>query len=959
MRFNFLLFFYLVTHSFLLAQDKETIFDSYPTDEKIRIYYDLNYNIVDKESAKIYRELILKDNNTPLSKISEYNNDGTKIKTFYSSYIGYPNGRDSIILDGPRTFFYKNGYYSLIQYFKNNIQTAEEIKFYEDGKIYIESNYLLGKKNGQEKEYYKNGNIKSIRNYFFGKIDGKEVGYYENGTKSYEINYSNDIPIGKGIGYYGTGEILYERNYMNSNYSEIGYSINGCKLYVKEPMGDPKDFKMIYYQPTIFGKCSEKILSEFNYKNNLIHGIYKVYHSTGSIKYSVNYKYGLKEGEFKSFYDNESLKTIVKYENDLKNGVEKGYHKNKAKKYTKNYKQDLLNGTEKHYDKSGNEVSSKSWINNSIIGESKVFYADGKTKSLTNYSDDGLKNGNYFEYYPSGNILLSGEYIKGLKQSEILYYFDSIKPIVKRKTNLKDNVKNGEEIVYYNNGQVKYESNFQNGKLKGEYAEYSELNNEMIYSVNYIDNKKHGEEIEYFSSCLPSKITNYSDGIINGDVIEYYESGGVKSEAKFENGIQSGKTIQYYETGEKYSEVNYENFKRVNTEVGFYKSGIVSYKKEYISKEAGKEFNTIQEAKINEEGYYETGEKKYIKNIDNIYLSSSYESYYKSGKIESVFEYDKLNPISEIVYYDTSVDSLMKGPKKYERKYVNDLIQGEEIGYYETGEKKSTVVYEKGLKQGNEIFFYRGGDENYSVLWENGLKKEKRIALVIGNAAYDEEPLLNPVNDATLIKNSLEKLGFDVDFHTDLETKREMTEAIFNFGEKRKNYDVAFIYYAGHGVQVNNQNYFLPIKEKFNSESAVKAFGVSMQQIIDVLAAQRENQLNLVVLDACRNNPFEKKFKRSRNAFSKGAGLAKPPELEGALFAYSTRAGDVAPDGDGNNSLYTEVLASKMLEENVEIKQVFQNVRSEVMKISEGNQRPIEESLLMGEGGYYLNQTIQ
>ncbi|MDG2343241.1 MAG: caspase family protein, partial [Flavobacteriales bacterium] len=108
-------------------------------------------------------------------------------------------------------------------------------------------------------------------------------------------------------------------------------------------------------------------------------------------------------------------------------------------------------------------------------------------------------------------------------------------------------------------------------------------------------------------------------------------------------------------------------------------------------------------------------------------------------------------------------------------------------------------------------------------------QKEKRLALVIGNSDYDKGALKNPVNDALLIAETLDSLDFDVILDTNLTTKRDFRNKIIEFGDKRPEYDVAFVYYAGHGVQVNNENYLLPTKEEFKSEYDVEDFGVSVQ----------------------------------------------------------------------------------------------------------------------------------
>ena len=432
----------------------------------------------------------------------------------------------------------------------------------------------------------------------------------------------------------------------------------------------------------------------------------------------------------------------------------------------------------------------------------------------------------------------------------------------------------------------------------------------------------------------------------------------------------TGKKTEFYETGEVLSEVNYRNNSKYGIEIGYYISGEILYKKDYerATAKAGPGptdlTDYIPEAIINETGFYETGETKYVKYQHKLLKEASYKNYYKNGKIASVFEFDGLNPISETGYYDIDIESISSGfgEKLFERKYVDGLIQGEEITYHKSGETKSTVIYEAGKKQGLQVYYDEYGYEEYSILWENDIKKERRIALVIGNANYEEgDELLNPVNDARLMKESLEKLNFEVLHYENIGSFREMTDAILDFGKKRKEYDIAFVYYAGHGVQINNNNYLMPTKEQFNDEYDVQSFAFPMQNLLQFLESERDGQLNFIVLDACRNNPFEKKWnKRTRNLGS-SSGLAPMEPLTGSLIAYSTTAGQVAADGDDGNSLYTQVLASRMLEQDVAIKQVFQNVRNDVIELSNEKgffQRPIEESLLTG-GVYYLNRSSE
>ena len=226
---------------------------------------------------------------------------------------------------------------------------------------------------------------------------------------------------------------------------------------------------------------------------------------------------------------------------------------------------------------------------------------------------------------------------------------------------------------------------------------------------------------------------------------------------------------------------------------------------------------------------------------------------------------------------------------------------------------------------------------------------EKRLALVIGNANYDKGELKNPVNDARLIASTLDSLDFDVILKENLATKRDMTAAIREFGSKRSDYDVAFVYYAGHGIQVDDENFLLPTKEIFEEEFDVMDYGVSVQNIMRYLRAQT-NEVNILILDACRDNPFESNWNTTRSL--KGSGLAKIPPPTGSLIAFSTDSGQTAPDGDGENSIYTISLTNNMLLEDTSIDQVFRNVRADVLAQTNGIQRPVEATQLTGQTFY-------
>jgi len=224
---------------------------------------------------------------------------------------------------------------------------------------------------------------------------------------------------------------------------------------------------------------------------------------------------------------------------------------------------------------------------------------------------------------------------------------------------------------------------------------------------------------------------------------------------------------------------------------------------------------------------------------------------------------------------------------------------------------------------------------------------EKRLALVIGNAAYKYSgELRNPVNDANLIANTLQDLGFTVIKKTDA-TKKQMDVAILDFWRKLGNFDIALFYYAGHGAQLNGINYLLPVDAQLEDRLSVEIEAVDMNKVVDKFEYYPEN-INIVILDACRNNPFRSWMRGGMRGFT------AMPAPSGTIIAFATSAGATASDGTGSNGLYTEKLTQQIkIEQRIE--DVFINTRVAVQQASGGNQSPQEWSQLTGK--FYFIQT--
>lgn len=218
---------------------------------------------------------------------------------------------------------------------------------------------------------------------------------------------------------------------------------------------------------------------------------------------------------------------------------------------------------------------------------------------------------------------------------------------------------------------------------------------------------------------------------------------------------------------------------------------------------------------------------------------------------------------------------------------------------------------------------------------------EKRIALVIGNSNYGGgQSLKNPVKDAVLMSSTLKNLGFEVIERIDA-NKQSMEQAIREFSKKLPNYNVALFYYAGHGVQVDGLNYLIPTDAKLEDKSDCKFEAISVNYVVEEFEKYPDN-VNIVILDACRNDPFR--------SWSRGAerGFKVISPTSGTIISFATSEGATASDGQGNNGLFTEQLVKQMyLPQSIE--SVFKKTRVEVERISNGGQSPQEWSKLKGD----------
>lgn len=224
-----------------------------------------------------------------------------------------------------------------------------------------------------------------------------------------------------------------------------------------------------------------------------------------------------------------------------------------------------------------------------------------------------------------------------------------------------------------------------------------------------------------------------------------------------------------------------------------------------------------------------------------------------------------------------------------------------------------------------------------------------RVGLVIGNTKYAEVPLKNPANDAKAIAGVLQQLGFQINLKLDA-GKNEMLDAISAFGnELLKKKSVGLFYYAGHGAQLAWKNYLIPVDAVIDQIEDMQAKAVELNSLLQGLV-RAQNPMNVIILDACRDNPFGKVRPQQK-------GLSQFDAPPGSLLAYATSPGNTAADGEGANGLYTEHLLRELNVAEEKIEDVFKRVRLNVRRKSQGQQIPWESTSL--EEDFYFRPPRQ
>jgi len=602
------------------------------------------------------------------------------------------------------------------------------------------------------------------------------------------------------------------------------------------------------------------------------------------------------------------------------------------------------NGKGTNYWPSG-EYYSGYWKEDKRHGQGINYYEDGRKYEGEWY--EGLRNGYGSQYDVNGNaktgIWEDDRYV-GTGQNTLgcisgncesgygVYVWSDGE---KYEGYWKNNMRNGKGTNIWGNGEI-FEGKWRNDKKHG-YGKQTYLNGE-IETGFWEYGKYKGNKTINKTGCI--------SGNCNNGYGTFVQSSGEKYVGTFKNGTFNGQGTYTFADGGNY--------------VGYFQSGMYHGQGTYqFPNNQGKYVGDFKYGKYNGVGtfYYPDGRTQAGKWKDNKFI----------GTAQSDLEPPELSWItpaytnSNSTISETKVKLCIKSKEKPQNIQLynnNELVITNAVRGFSVVTSSCDYTFDRTIK-------LKPGDNKIKIVVKNGAgevtstirtitfdakksEQSKRYALVIGQSNYINSPLRNPVNDANDIAVELKRLGFEVMIYTNI-SQNDMKRQIRAFGDKLSaNKGTGLFFYAGHGMQVNGENYLIPIGAKIEKEQDVELEAVNLKRVLGEME-YAQNDMNIVILDACRNNPFARSFRSGGNK-----GLASTLAPTGTFIAYATAPGKVAADGKGKNGLYTQELLKALKQKGLRIEDVFKKVRTNVYQQSEKKQVPWENSSIFGD--FYFNK---
>ena len=804
-----------------------------------------------------------------------------------------------------------------------------------------------------------------------GLMSGHGTYYYTDGRK-YVGNYVNNKRKGQGVFTWSDGSIYtgefangYREGYGTYIWSDKqkyeGYWKRGEQHGSGEHTYANGNVKSgIWKEGSYVGKEEKKELGCIT--GNCTNG-YGTYVWKSGEKYDGYWKNDKRSGQGTNYYADGGT-YVGNWLNDQQHG-EGTVKYNDGSKYSGNFSYHKRKGFGT-YTFSDERKYVGQWDNGKYNGYGTMYKTDGTTQS-GEWKDDVFVGGgsNYNNTKKTG--CLSGNCGSGYG----VYAWESGE---RYEGYWENDMRNGEGTNYYSTG-AKCTGNWKNDKKHG-FASYTHNQSSLYksYSGDYVSDKMtgHGTLIQKKGDKY---IGSFKDGVYQGEGTMYYADGTSKS-GYWEDHKFVGKSKNNYgcilgNCSDGFGTYTWENGGKY---VGYWKDGKLHGSGTYYSNNSDKYTGDFAYGKFHGFGthIFASDGRRYVGEWNKSKCHGQGTMYYSNGDIKSgLWENSSfigktagtppivswitpssLNTTSTSAQYPVKLCIESKSELTSVQIYVNGIMQNNPAnrGFKVVADDCNFNVNENiklsgGANKIKVVITNKNGstDSDIRTVEYKTAIQERRLALVIGNSAYKKAPLRNPENDARSIATELRNLGFEVMLYTNL-SQNDMKRQIRTFGEKLvKQKGVGLFYFAGHGIQMNGSNYLIPVSAVIEKEQDVELEAVNLMRVLGELD-YAQNNLNIVILDACRNNPFVRSFRSGGNN-----GLASTIAPQGTFIAYATAPGSVASDGSGSNGLYTEEFIKALRKPGLKIEDVFKQVRNNVYQRSNKMQVPWENSSIFGD----------
>lgn len=552
--------------------------------------------------------------------------------------------------------------------------------------------------------------------------------------------------------------------------------------------------------------------------------------------------------------------------------------------YEGNFKNGNRHGDGTFYAADG-EIFSGAWSNDNINGYVTAIYNSEKRDGIARYQGD-MKDGNLDGF---GSLIYTDNSV---------YYGQ-----------FKNGTRHGQGVLIDQETDKTWCGIWENGK-------FVEPMDEKDFDLIFGSKNGYGIRLTAYGRYYG----NLSDGVPNGKgVIDLYN--GCNYAGEFVDGMPNGKGfIENRSTGEKY--------------IGEFKDGDMTGKGVmYLADGTKQEGMFVDGELVTEKAAVQSVEKPQINWITP--TESQFDSQQDKIKVKlCVASKTDINSVEVLVNGVVQAKNTQQGIKAatsqcdYTYEFEITLSPGQ------------NQITAKATNDGGTV---SSSTKNINLIKSDKVSNDKRLALIIGNGAYQNvTSLANPANDAAAMEAALKSVGFETMTFTNL-SQRDMITKIREFGDRLNELKaVGLFFYAGHGLQVNGENYLVPVSADIHKEQDVELECVNLKRVLGEMEYS-QNDLNIIILDACRNNPFA----TMRSAGNGGLAAVNAPK--GTFIAFATSPGNTASDGTGQNGLYTGELIKEISQPGLKIEDVFKKVRNNVYSLSQQQQVPWENSSIFGD----------